>query len=251
MYRVYSRRAVLPAVGCILLGVLLLFGVAGRAMHTSAAKRELPVYSVDTEEKVAALGINCAWDDSDIDKLIGLLDERKIKATFFLVGDWCKKYPEAAKKLSAAGHELGSHSNTHPDMTKLGREEIVKELDDSKRIIEETTGQKLHLFRAPSGAYNDMVISTAHALGWEAIQWSNDSVDWKTPPVEEMVEKVCGRAAPGDIMLWHAGKANTPAALAQTLDQLTTRGYHFVTVGELIYPAPYTIDHTGRQSPKM
>nr|WP_066458551.1 polysaccharide deacetylase family protein [Anaerotruncus rubiinfantis] len=106
MYRVYSRRAVLPAVGCILLGVLLLFGVAGRAMHTSAAKRELPVYSVDTEEKVAALGINCAWDDSDIDKLIGLLDERKIKATFFLVGDWCKKYPEAAKNCPRPGMSL-------------------------------------------------------------------------------------------------------------------------------------------------
>ena len=80
------------------------------------------------------------------------------------------------------------------------------------------------------------------------ILWSNDSLDWKTPPVEEMVEKVCGRAAPGDIQLWHAGKKNTPAALEKTLDRLMGEGYAFVPVGELLYPAPYAIDHTGRQS---
>ncbi len=62
-----------------------------------------------------------------------------------------------------------------------------------------------------------------------------------------MVERVCGRAQNGDIMLFHAGKANTPAALEQILDRLTAEGYRFVTVGELIYQPPYALDHTGRQ----
>lgn len=76
---------------------------------------------------------------------------------------------------------------------------------------------------------------------------SNDSLDWKTPPVDEMVSRVCKRAAPGDIMLFHAGKKNTAEALRQIISRLQSEGYSFKPVGELIFPAPYTIDHAGRQ----
>lgn len=248
MYGVYSKKAAIGAMLCVIIGILMLLGVAGRTMHTAASPKELPIYSVETQEKVAALGINCAWDDSDIDQLLKLLENRKIKATFFLVGDWCDQYPQAVKRLSDAGHELASHSDSHPDMTKLTREQITAELTLSKQKIEELSGQQIHLFRPPSGAYNNLVVSTARALGWEVIQWSNDSIDWKTPSVSEMVERVCKKAAPGDIMLWHAGKKNTPAALEQVLDRLIADGYRFVQVGELIYPQPYTINHAGRQA---
>ena len=246
MYGVFRLQKLVLGGGCIGLALLIFLGV-GRSLLTSAKPRELPIYSVEREEKLAALGINCAWDDSDIDVILSLLEERQVKATFFLVGDWCRKYPEAAQKLAQAGHELGSHSDTHPDMTKLSQEEIQAQLERSRETIQEVTGQTVRLFRPPSGAYNDLVVSTARTLGWEVIQWSNDSLDWKTPPVESMVERVCRKAAPGDILLWHAGRKNTPAALAQVLDQLMGQGYQFVTVGELIYPQPYTIDHTGRQ----
>ena len=163
------------------------------------------------------------------------------------MGNWCDRYPEAVGQIAEAGHELGSHSDTHPDMTRLSREEIVQQLTRSQEKLEAASGRKIQLFRPPSGAYNDLVVATARELGFEVIQWSNDSVDWKTPPVGEMVERVCGRAQKGDIMLFHAGKANTPAALEQILDRLTAEGYRFVTVGELIYQPPYALDHTGRQ----
>ena len=248
MYGVFSKKA-LWALGCVLLAVFLLLGAAGAALGAAAQPRELPIYSVETGEKTAALGINCAWDDSDIDRILELLEARGIRATFFVVGDWCDRYPDAVRRIAAAGHELGSHSDTHPDMTKLSREEIAAQLDRSKLKLEAVSGQKVRLFRAPSGAYDNQVVSTARALGWEVVQWSNDSLDWKTPPVEEMVEKGCGRAAPGDIQLWHAGKRNTAAALERVLDRLAGEGYRFVPVGELILPAPYRLDHTGRQFP--
>lgn len=80
--------------------------------------------------------------------------------------------------------------------------------------------------------------------------WSNDSLDWKTPPVDEMVDRVCEKAVAGDIMLFHAGKKNTVAALRRILTNLSAEGYRFVPVGDLILSAPYTINHTGRQSKK-
>ncbi|MCI8649963.1 MAG: polysaccharide deacetylase family protein [Anaerotruncus sp.] len=250
MYQVLTGRRLLSSLTILVLTGFLLLGNARRVIHTLAPPRELPIYSVETTSKTAALGINCAWDDSDIDRLLELLDQRSVKATFFIVGDWCDKYPEAVKKLANAGHELGSHSDTHPDMTKLSKEQIIAQLENSKQKIEAVSGQTLRLFRPPSGAYNNLVVTTARELGWEVVQWSNDSIDWKTPPVEEMVERVCKRAKAGDILLFHVGKANTLAALAQILDRLIGEGYEFVPIGKLLLPAPYELDHTGRQFPK-
>lgn len=248
MFAVYKWKKPLFSIALLFAAVFFLLNTAGEAIQTAAAPRQLPIYSVKTDQKQMSLTINCAWDDSDMDQLLQILKDRNIKATFFIVGDWCKKYPQAVKKLADAGHELASHSDTHPDMTRLSREQIAEELRASKEKIEAVSGQKIRLFRPPSGSYNDAVVSTARSLGWEVIQWSNDSIDWKTPPVEDMVERVLKKAAPGDILLFHAGKKNTPAALEIILDRLLAQGYRFLPVGELIYPEPYTIDHAGKQA---
>lgn len=248
MFAIYTGKKFALALALTFAVIFCLLGTVKTAIRTNAVPRDLPIYSVNTSEKQIALTINCAWDDSDIDRLLQLLEDRTLKATFFIVGDWCDKYPNAVQKLADAGHELGSHSDSHPDMARQNREQITAELNASKQKIEDCSGQKIHLFRPPSGSYNNLVISTARTFGWEVIQWSNDSVDWKEPAVDEMVERVLKKAAPGDILLFHAGKKNTPAALEIILDRLLAEGYRFVTVGELIYPAPYTIDHAGRQS---
>lgn len=250
MFAVLKWKKAAFFLAVLIVAVFLLFSAAGKAVQTAAAPHELPIYSVITDEKQLSLTINCAWDDSDIDQLLQILSDRNIKATFFIVGDWCDKYPQAVQKLADAGHELGSHSDTHPDMTRLSREQIAEELRASKEKIESVSGKPIHLFRAPSGSYNDLVVSTARSLDWEVIQWSNDSIDWKDPPVEEMTQRVLKKAQPGDILLFHAGKKNTPAALEIILDDLQAQGYQFVPVGSLIYPEPYSIDHAGKQIKK-
>lgn len=231
-----------------MLALFLLIGFSGYVVHTSApVTRELPIYSVETDKKQVALGINCAWDDKDIDSFISILDAHHVKATFFLVGNWCRQYPDAVKKLAQAGMELGSHSNTHPDMAKLSREEIERELHDGGRRIGEITGQVPRLFRAPSGSYNDLVVSTARALGWEVIQWNCDTIDWKGGEADELLRNAMKNLENGSIFLLHVGAKHTLEALPQLLDLLEEKGYSIVTVGELIYPQPYTIDHQGRQ----
>lgn len=174
MFAVYTKKRLLLVLLVTLAAVYCMLGTVKTAVRTNAAPRELPIYSVNTPEKQIALTINCAWDDSDIDRLLRILEDRSIKATFFIVGDWCDKYPDAVRKLAQAGHELGSHSDTHPDMARQTREQITAELNASRQKIEDVSGQKIHLFRPPSGSYNNLVVSTARALGWEVIQWSND-----------------------------------------------------------------------------
>ena len=91
--------------------VVILFGIAFSVtakdtVETAAATKQLPIYSVATEEKEVAFTMNCAWNADDIDSILDTLSKYNVKITFFMVGDWVQKYPEAVKKISDAGHEI-------------------------------------------------------------------------------------------------------------------------------------------------
>ena len=86
---------------------------------SSNSSRLLPIYSVQTEEKKVSLTINCAWNADDIDKILDTLSKYNVHVTFFMVGDWIDKFPDAVKKISQNGHEIANHSNTHPHVNNL------------------------------------------------------------------------------------------------------------------------------------
>lgn len=241
----------------ILLGLLLFFTVFWisetyfqRVQPVSGVERQLPIYSVEREDKAIALGINCAWDDSDILPILEILDKAGVKATFFVVGQWCEKYPDAVKAIQEAGHEIGNHSDRHKDMTKLDRSDIVEEIETASDKVEEITGIRPKLFRAPSGAYNDLLVETARELGYEVIQWDCDSIDWKGYTADEICDRIEERAKPGSITLFHAGAKHTAEALPRILDYLKEEGYTILPVSEMIYWEDYEINVQGRQFPK-
>lgn len=209
--------------------------------------RLLPIYSVETEEKKIAVTFNCAWSAEDIPQILEILEKYEAKATFFILGQWAKENPSAVKMIAKAGHEIGSHSNTHPDMAKLSEEEIRQEIVKSCKNIENSGGGKTKLFRAPSGSYSNTLIKTAADMGFTAIQWDVDSRDWKDYSAEKMVQSVTQNVRAGSIILFHAGKENTIAALPQIMEILHNGGYEFVGISDLIYTENYTMDHTGRQ----
>lgn len=237
--------AAAAGLACGLLGI----GGPRLAVQTAVSQRQLPIYSVDTPQKTVALGINCAWDDQDMDTILQTLCDKQVKATFFLVGSFCRQCPEAVRKIAQAGHELASHSNTHPDMTKLTREQIAGQLSDSRAAIEQAGGGRVRLFRAPSGAYNDLVVGTARELGWEVVQWDNDTLDWKGGEAPELVANGTKRLQNGSIILLHAGAKHTAEALPALIDAVRGAGYEFSPVGDMLLEQPCEIDHTGRQHP--
>ena len=213
----------------------------------SAQERKLPIYSVNRPEKVVALGINCAWDENDIPQILQVLEEKQVKATFFIVGEWAEQYPESVKEIYAAGHEIGNHSYSHPDMTSLTSDQIAQDIRKAELLLESLTGVKPTLFRPPSGAYNNKVIETAQGMGYQVIQWDCDSRDWKGLEIQQILSNL-SKVQNGSITLLHSGAPNTKEALPLVIDQLKSQGYSFMTVGEMIYPEPYILDHTGRQS---
>ncbi len=209
--------------------------------------RLLPIYSVETEEKQVAITFNCACGMKDIPEILAQLSAYDAKATFFVLGQWAKENPNTIKMIAKAGHEIGTHSNTHPDMSKLTEDGIKTELSRSMTYIENVGGGVPKLFRAPNGSYSDLVIKTAAKMGLTTIQWDIDSRDWKGYSTEKMIETVTKNVKKGSIILFHSGKTATLEALPHILENLNNAGYEFVTVGELIYTEDYTLDHAGRQ----
>lgn len=234
---------------CLILG----FAVISASYNSRAlsayvpAERSLPIYSVDRSDKVISLGINCAWGDEDVPKFLEILEKNNVKATFFVTGTFCRKFPLAVKAIYDAGHEIGSHSNTHVDLTKLGNQELLDQIRKGSAEIIAITGEAPKLFRTPSGAYNSTVIDTIVSEGIMPIQWSCDSIDYKDPTIEQMQERILSKLSSGEITLFHVGAKNTPAALEKIIPAIKEKGYNIVKVGDIIYTQDYEMDFEGKQ----
>jgi polysaccharide deacetylase family sporulation protein PdaB len=211
--------------------------------------RKLPIYSVETGEKVIAISFDAAYGDQYTPEILDILDQYSVKTTFFLVGFWIDKYPDMLAEIHRRGHEIGNHSTTHPQMSKLTREEIAKELTTTGEKIKAVTGKDPILFRPPFGDYNNNVIETARELGYYSIQWDVDSLDWKEFGVQPVVDRVLAKVGNGSIVLFHNNAKYVTGYLPIILDRLTKEGYTIVPVSQLILKDNYYIDNTGRQKP--
>lgn len=245
-----TQKKAATAALCALIAAAILAAVELPAMVTaSTATRELPIYSVERDQKMIALSFDAAWGNEDTETLIRILGKYNVKATFFVIGRWAEKYPESVKALSDAGHEVMNHSDDHAHFNTLSADEIVKNVNAASDRIETITGVRPTLFRPPYGEYDDHVIKAVRSMGVEPIQWDVDSLDWKDLSAQDIYKRVTSKAAPGSIVLFHNAAKHTPEALGDIIEFLLSEGYTIVPVSELILKGDYTIDHTGRQFP--
>jgi polysaccharide deacetylase family sporulation protein PdaB len=246
------RRIWFTAGACLLAALAILWVVNHPAVAgASAAPRELPIYSVQRDYKVCSLTFDAAWGNEDTGLLIEILEKYQVKATFFVVGFWVDKFPESVKALAEAGHEIMNHSDRHEHMTRLTRDQIIRDLNACNDKIEAVTGVRPLLMRPPYGEYDNTLISAVRSIGMEAIQWDVDSLDWKDLSAEEITKRVVSKVQPGSIVLFHNAALHTPEALPGIIEQLMQEGYKFAPVSELLLKGEYRIDHTGRQHPVL
>ena len=211
--------------------------------------RELPIYCVQTDEKKVALSFDAAWGNEDTQEILNILKNHDVHVTFFMTGDWVEKYPDDVKAIYEAGHDLGNHSETHPNMSQLSNEQKTEELMLVHKKVKELTGEDMYLFRPPYGDYDDEVILNAKENGYYTIQWDVDSLDWKDYGVYSIVDTVVNHKnlGNGSIILCHNGAKYTKDALDAMINGLQEKGYEIVPVSELIYKDDYHMDVTGRQ----
>jgi peptidoglycan/xylan/chitin deacetylase (PgdA/CDA1 family) len=169
--------------------------------------------------------------DQNTLKILASLNKRGAKATFFVVGTQVRANPEIAKAIVDSGHEIGAHSYSHKRLTRLGNYELEMDFGKTNKLIREATGVEPKTFRPPYGIHSPRV---REAAGLPTVMWSVDPQDWRTRSSRQSVRWVLNHAEPGAIVVMHDPLISTVNALPVILRELTERGYHFVTVSDLI-----------------
>lgn len=244
-----TKTSLLVLFSCILIGAIALtvtIKTTSKAVTTAAEPRDIPIYCVDRQDKKVAISFDAAWGNEQTQDLLNILEEKNVRATFFLVGEWVEKYPESVKAIAAKGHDVENHSDSHPYMTKLSTEQMQKEIEACNKRIIELTGKCPTLFRPPYGDYNNTVVKSVKSQNMYCIQWDIDSLDWKDPTPQQMVERITSKLTSGSIILMHNGAKNTPEALPLIIDAVRTLGYEFVPISEIIPEGDYQTDFEGR-----
>ena len=168
-------------------------------------------------------------------KLLDLLKERNIKATFFVIGKNAAEYPDILRRIAAEGHEIANHSWSHPDLAKLPQDTVRGEISRTQDAITNTIARPVTLLRPPYGALQTTQKQWVHdTYGYRIILWDVDPLDWRRPGASVVSERILKGAKPGSIILAHDIHPGTIEAMPATLDQLIARGFQFVTVSELI-----------------
>jgi polysaccharide deacetylase family sporulation protein PdaB len=250
---ILTKRSLLSILFCGIMGIsaaVIGISTATQAITTATTDRIIPIYNVDRSKKVCSLSFDAAWGNEQTDNLLATLKEYKVKATFFLVGDWVKKYPDSVKKIAKNGHDIGNHSNTHAHLTQMSESAIADDVKSCNEKIKKLTGKSPTLFRPPYGDYNNSVVSTVMGLDMYCIQWNIDSLDWKDPSVDQIVQNCVNKLCPGSIILLHNGATNTPEALPKIIEAIKAEGYEIVPISKILLKGEYTTDVQGKMVAK-
>ena len=247
---IFLKKTMLLFVSVVLIfftAFSLNLGVLDVCAAYTQTNKKLPIYSVQTEECKLAISFDAAWGADKTQEIMAVCESYNVKATFFLVGFWVEKYPEMVKEIYNRGFEIGIHSNTHPDMTKLSKLEIREELTTNLNLIEDLIGVRPTLFRPPYGYYNNALIEVCKDIGLFCIEWDIDSLDWKGISASEIAGRVGNKADKGSIVLFHNNSDNIIEGLKLVLEQFKLKKFEVVPIGELIYKSDYKINHEGKQ----
>jgi peptidoglycan/xylan/chitin deacetylase (PgdA/CDA1 family) len=170
-------------------------------------------------------------------RLLDILKEKKVPATFFLLGKrHIEKYPELVKRMAAEGHEVASHTWDHKILTKISDKEIREELNRPNEAIEKLTGHKPTLMRPPQGRTDANVHEICKELGLAEVLWSVTAKDYTTDDSALITQRVLDQSSRDGIILLHDIYPGTVPAVPGIIDALKKRGYVFVTVPQLLAP---------------
>jgi peptidoglycan-N-acetylglucosamine deacetylase len=192
-----------------------------------------PVYRGHPSKPMVGFIINVAWGNEYLSQMVDTLKKHNVHATFFLEGRWVQKNPELAQMIVAAGHEIGNHSYTHPDMKILSAPRIREELIQTNKVIKATTNVEPKWFAPPSGSYRDETVTIAAELGMRTIMWSVDTIDWQKPTVDVLLNRVLGKIHNGALVLMHPTDS-TAKSLETLITKIKEKNLQIGTVSEVL-----------------
>ncbi|WP_410510873.1 polysaccharide deacetylase family protein [Paenibacillus sp. BR2-3] len=191
-----------------------------------------PIYRGYPGKPMVSLMINVAWGNEYILPMLTILDEEKVKVTFFLDGSWLSHNAELAAEMLKRGHELENHAYTHPKMSNLSRPRASLEIDKTRKLLEKL-GIANKWFAPPSGDYDQETVEIASGLGLKTVLWTLDTVDWRNPSPESIVSKISTKVEPGFLILMHPTSSSSKA-LRGMIRGIKAKGLKLGTVSQTL-----------------
>jgi peptidoglycan-N-acetylglucosamine deacetylase len=218
--------------------------VSGAMENPASAVGEKPAILDEAKVKFITSGrssrnqIALTFDDGPTpgvtDLILDELKRRKLRATFFMIGERIAAMPDLARRVLAEGHEVGNHTFTHPKLTTLPDAEVQAEIQKTQDLMRNVMNHRPVWFRPPFGALRQNQAPMLAKQGLGIVFWSVDPQDWSQPGPAKITAKILADTKPGSIIVCHDLHAQTSASLSATLDGLFDRAFSLVTLSELL-----------------
>ncbi len=168
--------------------------------------------------------------------LLDRLHDLGVPATFFLIGDDAKRYPELTRRIAEYGNEIGNHTYSHPDLDKITPQQVTAELTEAKDTLVPLSGERspARLMRPPHGRFTEATVKAAQAAGYDVVLWSDAPGDWHPTTTEQLTAHMLKFATAPEIAILHSGSLPTIEMLPQVVPRFRAAGYRFVTVSQLV-----------------
>lgn len=188
----------------------------------------------NTDEKQIAFTFNISWGDEKVYEILDVLEKEKIRATFFVSGEWAERHPQILDEITEQEHELGMLGYRYKNYLEQEIAQVRKDIIYARDLFEKLGYPDIRYIRPPSGLFDEEIISVAESLGLEVVHWSIASKDWEIPGVDMIVDKA-KEGSNGDILLFHASDAakQTASALEVIADDFKKKNFSFVTISQL------------------
>lgn len=231
----------------LLIGALLSMAIGGFSLTVVEVsppknrqyfeKRGEIVWELAMSHKAVAITFDDGPSPSFTQQIMDLFSHYGGYATFFVTGSQVEKFPEVLQEIARRRHEIGNHLFHHRPIPSLSEYHLIQELQRTHRLVQELTGDTIRIFRPINGFYDEKVVRVARSMNYQVILWSQDSQDWSKKTGSEIAANILDQIRPGQILLFHdqgGNRNNTVDALKIILPELASRGYHFLTVSQLI-----------------
>ena len=215
--------------------LLFICGYLQGSLKEQKAAEEAVVETAGTDASEMKKKVAITFDDGPnpdyTEELLEGLKERKVTASFFLLGKEAEKFPEIVKKIHEDGHLIGTHSYEHVNLCNLTDEAAVEQVDKTNQVILELTGEYPQYIRPPFGCWKE---NLDYKTTMMEVLWDVDPKDWATDNSSVIASRVLDKVQENDIILLHDASESSVKAAFQIIDTLKEQGYVFVTVEELM-----------------
>lgn len=227
----------------LILMIIMVFGIGyfiGNHINenipaVSFLAKEMPIFYIKKNTPEVCLTFDISWGEKTLPLVLQLLAEYHVPTTFFVSGPWAVRHHNELKAIYNGGHEVASHGDKHINLSQYSQATVRDNIQKAHQDLLSVVDRVAPFFRPPNGDYDDVVIDTARELGFETVIWAVDSLDWKNPGPDYMVNRILARTFPGAIILCHASDSSKQIhlALPGIIKGLRAKGYKFVTLSRL------------------